>query len=279
MSINLPPHASFQAVKQRHAKLDLNWHYHPEVELILILKGRGWAHVGHSVHSFAAGELCILGSNVPHAWISTGPVEMIVVVFRPEVFQDSLASRYELAEVKRVLEKSERGLLLQGQLRKIVQKRTRRLISPAEDHSLRFVRLLEILALIGSRAPETYLSPDRHFRSVKPAARRRMRRVSSYVEQNAPGDVSHANAAALAGMTPTAFSRFFRKHIGKTFEDYVNDVRIGQVCIKLRDSENSITEVAFDCGFQSLANFNRRFRERLGTTPRLYRSRIRRSRD
>jgi AraC-like DNA-binding protein len=273
MSIGLPPRSSFQVARQHHQKLGLNWHYHPEIELMLILKGRGWVHIGHSIHSFAAGELCLLGSNLPHAWISTGPVEMIVVVLRPEVFQDSLASRYELAAVKSVLEKSERGLLLQGRLRESVRERTFRLLAPAENESLRFLRLLEILALVGHRPPETYLSPERHFRSVKPAARRRLRRVASYVERNAFGEVSHGNAAALAGMTPTAFSRFFRKNIGKTFENYVNDVRIGQVCIELRESKKSITEIAFACGFQSLVNFNRRFRERLGTTPKLYRSR------
>ena len=240
---------------------------------MLVLRGRGWVHVGHSIHSFAPGELCLLGSNLPHAWISTGPVELLVVVFRPEVFQDSLASGYELAGIRSVLEKSKRGLVLQGRLRQSVRERAIRLLSPAENEGLRFLRLLEILALIGHRPPETYLSAERHFRSVKPAARRRLRRVASYVERNAFGEVSHGSAAALAGMTPTAFSRFFRKNIGRTFEDYVNDVRIGQVCIELRESERPITEIAFECGFESLANFNRRFRERLRTTPKLYRAR------
>jgi transcriptional regulator GlxA family with amidase domain len=91
------------------------------------------------------------------------------------------------------------------------------------------------------------------------------------VEGNFRDNVSHLQAARIARLSPTAFSRFFRQHIGKTFEDYVNEVRIGQVCVELQQSAESITEIALRCGYQNLANFNRRFQERLHLTPREYR--------
>jgi AraC-like DNA-binding protein len=142
---------------------------------------------------------------------------------------------------------------------------------PAGD-PLRLVRLLEIFVLIAAHPPRAHLSAAGAVHAQRPEIARRIQRVVAYVGQNFDGEISHAGAASVARMTPTAFSRFFRHHVGKTFEDYVNEVRIGQVCAELQQTDEPITTIALRCGFQNLANFNRRFRERLGTSPRDYRA-------
>ena len=94
----------------------------------------------------------------------------------------------------------------------------------------------------------------------------------AYIDQVYAGMVTlHAAASAIA-MTPSSLSRYFRIHTGRRFSDYVNDIRCAAASRRLVDSEKSVTSVAWACGYQNIANFNRRFRERSGMSPRQYRT-------
>ena len=79
-------------------------------------------------------------------------------------------------------------------------------------------------------------------------------------------------AAALAGMSTSSFCRYFRRVTGKTFVEFVNELRVGRACRLLTESERPVTEIAYTVGFGSLSNFNRRFRELRGMNPRAYRA-------
>ena len=72
-------------------------------------------------------------------------------------------------------------------------------------------------------------------------------------------------------MSPSAFSRYFKRVMGKTFSRFVNELRIGQACRALLETDRPIAEIAYDCGFNNLSNFNRRFRELRGVSPRQFR--------
>jgi AraC-like DNA-binding protein len=98
-----------------------------------------------------------------------------------------------------------------------------------------------------------------------------MRRILTYIHENAPHSISQRAAADLAGLSPAGFSRFFSRHFGKPFVTYVAEVRIGQACRLLLEDELGIADVALRAGFNNLANFNRRFRLLKGMTPSEYR--------
>ena len=83
----------------------------------------------------------------------------------------------------------------------------------------------------------------------------------------------HRDIAKLAGFSPSAFCRFFKRQMGRTFSDHVNDVRLARACAELADTDQAVIEIAFGCGYHNLPYFNRRFRAMLGCTPREYRSR------
>jgi AraC-like DNA-binding protein len=102
---------------------------------------------------------------------------------------------------------------------------------------------------------------------------RRIDRVTEWVARDLHRVLGVSEAARLARVSPAAFSRFFRRESGKPFSRYVNDVRCGEACVKLRQSRKPIPIVAAECGFTSISHFNRQFRQRLGLTPRQYRQR------
>jgi len=102
----------------------------------------------------------------------------------------------------------------------------------------------------------------------------RLGRVLDYVNQRAAEGVQQREAARRAGLSPAAFSRYFRKKMGHTFEDFVNEVRVGRSCRALIETpEKSVAEIAFAAGYNNLANFNRQFRRRTGLSPVEYRRR------
>jgi AraC-like DNA-binding protein len=100
---------------------------------------------------------------------------------------------------------------------------------------------------------------------------RRVDRVTEWVARNMHRRLELAEAARIARVTPGAFSRFFRREAGKAFSTYVNDVRCGEACLRLRDSRKPIAAIAAECGFASISHFNRQFQRRMRMTPRQYR--------
>ncbi|HRJ73883.1 MAG TPA: AraC family transcriptional regulator, partial [Terrimicrobiaceae bacterium] len=99
----------------------------------------------------------------------------------------------------------------------------------------------------------------------------RLERVTAYLEEHFREDLPLAEAARVAGLTPGAFSKFFRKMTRKTFVDYRNSLRIREACRALAESDRPVTEIAYACGFSNLANFNRRFLRETGVVPRDFR--------
>lgn len=251
------------------------WHRHPEVELTWILEGAGLRYVGDSVEPFAAGDFCLIGANLPHAWLSTGAarrgrrprVRSLVVQFDPRNFGNLLATVPELAETARLLERAERGL----QFSAAAGARIRERFGRARDPLGRFTALLDSLGVLAAEREARPLSLAPWRQKTASDAESRLRRVFAYLNDRVEDTVSHAECARLAGLSPPAFSRFFRRALGRSFQDYVTDLRLGLACRQLLTTDRSISEIAYAAGFGNLSNFNRSFRLRRDMTPREYR--------
>lgn len=100
---------------------------------------------------------------------------------------------------------------------------------------------------------------------------RRVLKVKSYIENHYKDDLRLSQLADLAGMTPSAFSRFFKLRTGKTLAEYVVDIRLGFAARRLVDTSDSVAEICYCCGFNTLSNFNRLFRKRKGCNPTEFR--------
>jgi AraC-like DNA-binding protein len=255
------------------------WHYHPEVELTLIRRGRGLRYVGHSVEPSHEGDLCLLGGNLPHSWSSArggGAVESTVIQFLPETGGESFWQLRELRDIARLLQQAKCGFVVEGNLRRQTRDRIDALEKLPLVSPRRISLLLEILAPLAANLTKLRsLHPDKR----APAATRPghndivLQKVLREVEANSSQQLVHRDIARLTGLSPSAFCRFFKRQMGRTFSDHVNDVRLARACVELADTDRGITEIAFACGYNNLPHFNRRFRTTMNCTPREYRQR------
>lgn len=264
------------AFERREISFPWSWHYHPEIELTLILEGRGIRVVGDHSEDYRPYDLVLLGANLPHTWSSTDsgrPTRKrnraIVVQFQPRMFPEFLLALPEFGGVGRLLSRAGCGLRFSRPSAIDIEEKMRMLLR-IRGGLEQWLALARILGQLARESPDILASEGyRHRRSYKLSSR--IERVTSHIEKHYGEEMSVDQVARIAGMTPSAFSRFFRKMTHRTFVDYRNGCRVREACRLLAETDLSITDIAYRCGFGNLANFNRRFlREKL-MPPRDYR--------
>jgi AraC-like DNA-binding protein len=265
--------ASFICRRRTDPRFGFYWHVHPEIELTLIVRSRGRRFVGDSIEPYEEGDLVLLGPNLPHTWDSDprrkGPHEAVFCQFSPSFLGPEFLRAPEMAPARRLLDRAAQGLKFSGRTQKIA---ARRMDGMERLQGLgRLAALLEILhALAGSREVRPLSS-----REFAPPARRadadRIDRVCRFLNERCTGRISLAEAAAAAHLSIPAFSRFFRRRTGRTLVAYLNELRTGLACRELIESDRSISDIAFDSGFNNLSNFNRKFLELKRRSPREFR--------
>jgi len=251
------------------------WHYHPEIQLVWTWRRRGLRFVGKSVERFEPGDLVLLGANLPHMWAAADQEATSTVIhFLPERWGSDFWRLPEVQGLRRLLAEAARGLQFTGPEARKIGRAIRDLAArPAHD----FESLLGFLAICGrlARAPS---HPLNALPGKEGAAERdpRLDQVLGWIQRRAAEPITQEQAAAEVGMTPAAFSRWFKRSVGNVFHRHLNELRVALVCARLSSSRESITEAAFQSGYNNLANFNRRFREITGFTPTEFRFRTRR---
>jgi len=257
----------FRGRRHRHRQLELTW----------IQEGIGLRYVGDSVAPFGPGDLVLLGVDVPHAWVSSGGQGARGATASVLQFPLALLEQPALPELRRARPLAERarlGLLVRGRSAARVAAMLARM--PGASAFGRLAGLVEILGQLCARPQDLApiaASPASlaHRAGLHAGGERRIDRVSDWVARNMHRRLTVAEAARMARVSPASFSRFFRREAGKPFSSYVNDVRCGEACLRLRQSGAPIAQVAAGCGFASISHFNRQFQRRMRTTPRRYR--------
>jgi AraC-like DNA-binding protein len=256
---------AFRAERHRHRQLELTW----------VERGVGLRYVGDSVTPFGAGDLVLLGVDLPHAWLSADArpdfTSIASVIQFPLALLEQ-ATFPELLAARPLAEQARRGLAIRGPAAEAV---TAVLTAMATaDRYGQLAGLVHILGALSRHAADLApIAASPLHPGVELESTRSIDRVTEWVARNLHGNLRVVEAARLAGISPAAFSRYFRRESGKPFSTYVNDVRCGEACVKLRQSRKPIAVVAAECGFASISHFNRQFRRRLGLTPQQYRRR------
>lgn len=272
---------SFHCEVVRGPDYDTRWHFHPEYQLTLALESRGHRVVGDSIGTLADGDVVLLGANLPHVWHQdvsgplgrNRPVHAIIVRFDETFLGRDFLTLPEAEPVKRLLQRAARGLEIRGATRVRVTEHMQRL---AEAQGLsRIIELLAILNTLADSSELKALASASYEPKLESADQGRMERVVDFIHTHLTEEIDRERLAKLAHLSLGAFSRFFHSRTGKTVPEYVNEVRIGRACRMLAEDAANITDIAMDCGYRNLANFNRRFREVMGTTPSAYRQKFR----
>jgi AraC-like DNA-binding protein len=268
--IRTSPHLSWTLFVRREPQFGFLWHFHREYELTLITRGMGTRFVGDSVEDYRPGDLTLIGPELPHTYASIGDgQEAVVAQFRRDSFGPGFFDRPEFAEVAELLDRSARGLRLPpggAALAELVGQ-------PPAERTVGLLGALVGLARTGNEA-RPLASPAQRV-ALSSRTRDRIDAVIRLLHAEYARPVSLAEVAGVAHLSQPATSRFFRRTTGSTITDYLNGVRINAACRLLLESDRRIADIAADCGYANLSNFNRRFRELKGMSPRDYRARIR----
>ncbi|MFP3547179.1 AraC family transcriptional regulator [Rhizobium sp. SIMBA_035] len=251
------------------------WNYHPEIEIHLLRNSSGMAFVGDHIGEFHSGYLTVVGPNLPHDWVTaTEPGEVIngrdvVIQFDPDRVRGLAAKFPEFGQLDEFFRRSERGLVYTGATRREAAAMIERMGEFSGFSRLAlFIQLLELLA---TSAEYELLSSPEFAPKLETESLDALQRSLIYIFENLASDIHMAEVAELAGMSESAFSRFFKKNTGNTFTDHVNKLRIWQACKLLSDTDMPITDICFEVGYLNISNFNRTFLRHHKVTPSAYR--------
>ncbi len=258
------------------SSFDFPLHYHDEFELNLIMNAKDAKRVvGDHIEEIGDIELVLVGSNLEHAWFThkctSTEIKEVTVQFHKDLFDEKLLRRNQLSFIRNMLEKSARGILFSPD--------TTRHLAPRILHlgqKQGFDSILELMSILHD------LSLSRNMRTLSDTSfgnnpeafhynSRRVEVIMDYINKNFDKPVTLREVAKLINMTEVSFSRFFRQRTGNTFIDSLTEIRLGNASRLLIDTTQSVAEVAYNCGFNNISNFNRIFKKRKGCVPKAFR--------
>jgi AraC-like DNA-binding protein len=268
----------FEAKHLLAPHFDPNWHFHPEYQIFLVLKGTGTRFIGDHVTPFKKGDLVFTGPNLPHLWQSDHEyfndntellTEGIVIYFPENFLGKELLQKNEMYKVKHLLQLAHRGVEIYGETHKRVSELMHRVLHVSDFDQV--LTLLNILNIISNSSEFNLLATEGYTNSMKETETDRMNRVYAYVMKNFREKITLNDVAAIANMSPSAFSRYFKVHANKTFSDFLTEIRVGHSCKLLTNQTINVSQVCYDSGFSTLSNFNRQFKAVTHYSPLEYR--------
>lgn len=252
------------------------WHYHPEIELVLILKSTGTRFIGDNIEKFEAGEIVLIGENLPHLWLNDKPyfettntlkAESIVLHFKNDCLGATFWNTMELKPVLQMLEKAKLGLKFSKPSLKLINQIKQLTEHKGFEKLVKFLKILNGLSI--DTNAETLASTGYVKRFISTQAQG-LKPVYEYMFKKFQTPISLNDAARLANMNASAFSRCFKRLNKKTFTAYLNEIRIGYACRLLLEEQYSIKQICYESGFQNISNFNRQFKKIMGLSPSDY---------
>ncbi len=246
------------------------WHVHDEFELVLMHEGHGQYFAGDSINVFGPDEFVLFGAQLPHTFKSDPGVQRVfqsVIQFKSDFLGSNLLQQPEFYKLRKMLQRSGSGIRFDQGLAQRLRPRIQKIDQLPPGH--RTVELLSILVTLAESAGPN-LSQSDSFPSSSSKTKERLQRVVAFIEANLAKEVTLDHVAAVAQMSPTAFSRFFHQEMRTTLTDYVNGMRIAAAKGLLRELDSSISSIAKQVGYHNISNFNRQFKARSNMSPREY---------
>lgn len=271
-----------ESIKVRYHQEAMNinnafWHFHPEVELVYVNKGSGKRHIGNHLSYFNNSMLILIGANLAHNGFTnrlTAKGTETLVQFDPKIFGETFAGLPEMKEITLLLERAKKGILFKPE--------TKLRIGPTIEalHTLspfnRILKLLEILHDLALAEDYELLNVDGFAFETGAYDNEKIEVIYRYINSNFQRHITLDEIANQVSMMVPAFCRYFKKVTKKTFTKMVNEYRVVHATKLLTESQLSITDICFACGFNNFSHFNKLFKEFTGKSPSKYRSEIKR---
>lgn len=258
---------SIRAYRYHGTNFDAPWHFHPQHELTLIEKSKGTKFIGDYVGPFAEDELVLIRSNVPHCWKNNSKIETdctsLVIQWNIGIY----ARVPEMDGVFKMLKDASKGLLFKKEDTLKVIELLRELLN-IEGTEL-YLKLQSLLVML-SNFEYRELSERSFIDDLPSEFSSRIRKIHDFVENNYQRKIHLKELAALVNMSDQSFSRFFSKIMGRPFFTFLNQYRINIAKRMLMDTDWSVREICFACGYESIPFFHRQFKKFTKQTPSFY---------
>lgn len=274
----LTPNDCFSIFVRRKSEFDFPLHNHDELELNLIIGAKGVKRIiGDHIDTIDEAELVLVGPNLPHGWFDNVykweegmPLVLeITVQFHRDLFDDNFLKKNQMFFIKSLLEKSTNGIAFSKDTINRIRPRLEELGSKTGfDSILELMSILHDLSISRNMrllSNSTFTGESPNFNS------RRIEKVFMYMRNNYAKEISLETVSKIVGMSEVSFSRFIKKSTGKTFVESLNEIRLGYASHALINTTLTVSEIAYNCGFNNLSYFNRIFKGKNGCTPKEFR--------
>lgn len=268
---------SFNARVVTRPDINNHWHYHPEFELIYFKSGFGTQFVGDNISSFKAGDIVLLGANLPHYWQfdqcyfdkeNGTQVDVCVVQFNETFWGDTFLNLPENLDIKSTLQTAKRGIKISGEISDTVGKLIERIIT--SEGSRKIMSLMEVLLSIGD-SKQSYLLASIGFQhNFQEAEKDRINAIYHYTIDNFKKKISLEEISEVANMSSNSFCKFFKSRSHKTYSQFINEIRVGYACKLLIENNLHVKEVCYESGFNNFASFHKFFKAITGKSPLNY---------
>jgi AraC-like DNA-binding protein len=256
------------------------WHFHPETEIILITEGYGTRLVGDSVENFYPGDLCLIGANTPHVFLSHSDFHeienpfysrAICIQFEDDFWGERFTGLDELRAIKGLLASSARGIRFVKDTRKLLEEMI--LNFPGKSGIHRITHLLEVLDIMTSGKDRFVLSsPDYGNIHLYREDIDRMEKLYDFVFQNFTRKITIEEVSGVLNISKHSFCRYFKSRTNKMFSEFLSEVRVGNACKLLIENRLSVSQVCYESGYRNVSNFYRQFKEIKKVTPSEFRN-------
>ena len=248
-------------------------HFHPEIELNFISNGKNLRRVvGDSLEEIGALELVLVGPGLLHGWeqyrCTSRRIHEVTIQFDHNLFDSAFLGRSIMKPLKDMFDRSAHGILFSEEVTRTMAPRIKKVSKlTGMDYFLELQSILYDLAISrNQRLLSTSTVQLEDFENSD-----KLKVLYDYIQENYASKITLAEVSNLVIMSRVSFNRFIKKRTGKTFVDYLNAVRIGYASQMLVEKDMDISEIAYKCGFNNIAHFNRIFKKNKGSTPSQYR--------
>lgn len=256
------------------------WHYHDEYEIIYVEEGAGDCLVGDSLVPYSKGDLFFFGSGLPHSMQSPSGCEQspeyvvkgVNIQFEKDFMHYSISQYSQFIPIRNLLEESFRGIKLSvphtGKIVRLLKR------IPMAKGAEQIILLLSLLQTIAAGEARKCLTTPHYTHTTAILKNERMEKVIAYLNKHYTESIGLNEIASYIAMNPAAFCRYFKENTGKTFKEYILEMRISYACKLLTSSRMNVSQICVACGFDTPAHFYRVFKRLIGMTPTLYREQM-----
>lgn len=251
------------------------WHFHPEIELVYVNKGSGKCHIGNHLSYFNNSQLVLIGANLPHHGFTdrlTTNGKETVVQFKEDIFGKEQILQPELLSIYTLFKQAKKGIIYGIDAKQEIGSKIE-LLQKLSGFD-RMLVFLEIIYFLANTKDYTLLNVDGFAFETTKKDSLKIDIIYSYINKHFQRSITLEEIAFTTSMTVPSFCRFFKKATGKTFTEVVNTYRVVHATKLLSESELSITDICYECGFNSFSHFNKHFKVVTGKTALTYRKEI-----